>query len=154
VNKQEIKKYLHHREPYLMVSSISAIDQESVIAQKSFSDEDHFIDGHFPNAPVVPGAMLQEFCTQSAGVLITKYFSPVAEYDSEKTQGWALGVLKKVSSARFLGIVKPDNPIQCEVKLESHMDNIFKFKACVFQNNAIKAKINFTLVNISDELIK
>ena len=65
MNKAEITELLHHRAPYLMVDEVSEISEKEIKTQKLYSEE-FFVPGHFPGASVVPGAMLQEFCTQSA----------------------------------------------------------------------------------------
>jgi 3-hydroxyacyl-[acyl-carrier-protein] dehydratase len=102
MNIDEVKVLLHHREPYLMVDRIDALTCHAVTGVKSHRGDEAHLAGHFPGAPVVPGAMLQELCTQSAGALITKFYSPVENYDSEKTKGHALGVLAKVAYAMCL----------------------------------------------------
>lgn len=150
LNTQEVKTLLHHREPYLMVTQVLKLDEKTIKTQKVFGDQDHFIAGHFPGAPVVPGAMLQEACTQSAGVLLTKFYSPVENYDSEKTKGYALGVLKKVEYAKYLEMVKPHAPIEIEVELLEDLNPLFLFKAKVSQEGRVKAKLSFKLANISD----
>lgn len=154
MNKDEIKKLLHHREPYLMVESISELDEKKISSTKTFGADDFFIGGHFPGAPLVPGAMLQEFCTQTAGVMITKFYSPVADYNSDKTKGWALGVLNKVQTAKFLDVVKPGQEIEAKVTLLDRQDNLFKFSARVTHNGDLKAKMKFNLVNVPDSVIK
>jgi 3-hydroxyacyl-[acyl-carrier-protein] dehydratase len=151
---KEIKTLLHHREPYLMVSEVIEHSQNQIVGVKKHSGDEPYINGHFPGLPVVPGAMIQELCTQSADILITKYHSPVENYHSEKTKGWALGVLNKVESAKYLDIVKPTSDIVAKVELVDHMGALFKFKAQVFQNDKLKAKLAFNLVNISDEQLK
>lgn len=153
MNITDIKRLLHHREPYLMVSSIIEISPNHVHSECIHRGDEAHIAGHFPGAPVVPGAMIQEFCTQSAGVLITKYFSPVDNYDSDTTQGWALGVLNKVEGAKFLEIVKPSLPIEAKIELLDHEGSLFKFKAKVFQDGKLKAKLKFNLVNIPDKYL-
>ena len=149
----EIEKLLHHRAPYLMVSEVLEISDNMIRTQKIHDGNEAHIKGHFPGTPVIPGAMLQEICTQSAGILLTKYHSPVANYNSEITKGYALGVLNKVSSAKFLKIVKPTSPVIAEVYLVSNIDNLFKFKARVKQNDELVAKLSFNLMNISDEYL-
>lgn len=151
MNTSDITELLHQREPYLMVSEITECDQKKIKAKKIFSGEEFFLKGHFPDAPVVPGAMIQEFCTQSAGILISKYHSPVENYNSKSTKGHALGVLRKVNYAKFISIVKPTDFIECEVELEEKIENLFHFKARVIQNSQVMAKIGFTLTNISDD---
>jgi 3-hydroxyacyl-[acyl-carrier-protein] dehydratase len=153
MNETEISKLLHHRPPYLLVSEVLEHSKSSIETLKSFTGNEFFLQGHFPGAPVVPGAMLQEFCTQSAGILLTKYHCPVEGYDSEKTKGHAIGVLNKVEFAKYLSIVKPDRPITAKIELISNESNLYKFKAKVFQDTTVKAKLLFNLVNISDDYL-
>jgi 3-hydroxyacyl-[acyl-carrier-protein] dehydratase len=149
----QIKKLLHHREPYLMVSRVIAVSSNSIHSEFIHRGDEAHISGHFPGTPIVPGAMLQEICTQSAGILITKYHCPVDDYDSEKTEGWALGVLNKVEYAKYLEIVKPNEPIEAKVELIENIDSLFKFSARILQGDKLKAKLKFNLVNISDSYI-
>jgi 3-hydroxyacyl-[acyl-carrier-protein] dehydratase len=151
MNKQEIETLLHQRSPYLMIDQVSALTETSIIAEKNHDGTEAHLQGHFPGAPIVPGAMLQEICTQAAGLLITKHYSPVKDYNSETTKGHALGVLGKVSKAKFIGFVKPEYPIESTTKLIEKTDSIFCFESIVKQNDIIKAKFQFTLINITDE---
>lgn len=153
MKETEITKLLHHRAPYLLVSSVIEHSKSNIETTKSFSGDEFFLQGHFPGAPIVPGAMIQEFCTQSAGILLTKYHCPVEDYDSEVTKGHAIGVLNKVEFAKYLSIVKPVSPINAKIELISSESNLFKFKAKVFQDGTLKAKLLFNLVNISDDYL-
>lgn len=152
MNKVEIKKLLHHREPYLLVDSIVESSPEFLHAQKDMS-EHPITEGHFPGAPIVPGAMLQEMCTQAAGVLITKYHAPVEDYDSEKTKGYALGVLREVFSAKYSGMTRPDNLIDIKVRLDQKKRTRFDFSGEVYQNGECRAQVKFQLVNIPGDLL-
>jgi 3-hydroxyacyl-[acyl-carrier-protein] dehydratase len=153
MKETEITKLLHHRPPYLLVSEVIEHSKTSIETIKSFSGDEFFLQGHFPGAPIVPGAMIQEFCTQSAGILLTKYHCPVENYDSETTKGHAIGVLNKVEFAKYLSIVKPVSSINAKIELISSESNLFKFKAKVFQDGTLKAKLLFNLVNISDDYL-
>lgn len=153
MNQLQIQELLHQRAPYLMVSQVKKITDNEIQSLKIFSGDEFFIKGHFPGAPVVPGAMIQELCTQSAGILITKLHSPVDNYSSSKTKGWALGVLSKVNGAKYIGIVRPKGELNATIQLIDKLDNLFKFSAKVYQNNELKAKLSFNLVNISDDYI-
>ena len=87
MNKEQIKNILHQREPYLMVDQVLHISEKTIHTCKNHQGNEAHVQGHFPGAPVVPGAMLQEICTQSAGILITQYYSPVLNYNSNTTKG-------------------------------------------------------------------
>ena len=151
MNREEIKVLLHHREPYLMVDRVDTLTETHVCGVKLHRGDEPYLKGHFPGAPVVPGAMLQEFCTQSAGLLLTRFYSGVADYNSELTKGYAIGVLSKVGYAKYFSLVKPEGELFAHVDLLEHVGNFFKFRARVEQGLQLKAKLQFSLMNLSDE---
>lgn len=151
MDRDAIKVLLHHREPYLMVDRVDALSDRYVCGVKVHRGDESYLGGHFPGAPVVPGAMLQELCTQSAGVLLTRFHSGVADYDSEQTKGYAIGVLSKVRHAKYYSLVKPEGELLAHVELLEQMGNLFKFRARVEQEGVLKAKLQFSLMNLSDK---
>jgi 3-hydroxyacyl-[acyl-carrier-protein] dehydratase len=148
LNKEDIGKLLHHRDPYLMVDHVIQVSPQFIHASKTHHMGEGHIKGHFPEGPIVPGAMLQELCTQSSGVLITLYYSPVENYDSEMVKGHALGVLRKVHFAKYTGVVTPDRTIEVETSLDQHLGDLFRFNSTVRQGGKICAKLKYDLVNI------
>mgnify|MGYP001166965981 CR=1 FL=1 len=70
MNREEIKEFLPHREPMLLVDWTEK-DGESVRATYHVTGEEWFLRGHFPNFPVVPGVIVCEImaqcCTLSLG---------------------------------------------------------------------------------------
>ena len=151
LDSKQIQKLLHHRPPYLMVDEAIELTPHYIKSYKNFSEVAYIKEGHFPGTPVVPGAMLQELCTQSAGILMTHFFSPVRNYDSNSTRGWAIGVLNKVESAKYLGFAHPDQTVECKVTLIDNLDRYYRFKAEVKQNDKIIAKLRFCLAIVSDD---
>ena len=51
---EHVENYLHHRPPYLLVDKIQAIDEREIVTAKLVTEEDVFIAGHFPGAPIFP----------------------------------------------------------------------------------------------------
>lgn len=149
-----ITKRLHHRYPYLLIDRVVEHSSTTIHVEKSSVASDFYLSGHFPGAPVVPGAMMQEMTTQAAGLLIAEYYSPVPDYDSEKTQGHALGVLRSIHHAKYKSFARPEDKLHIKVELLQHIDNSFRFKAHI-EVDGNKIMFNeFTLVNISDEKLK
>lgn len=153
LNLNEIKILLHHREPYLMVDRVDALSPLSVLGVKVHRGDEAHLAGHFPGAPVVPGAMIQELCTQSAGVLMTRFYSPVEDYNSEETKGLAIGVLNKVDFAKYYATAKPDQDVVAQVDLVDRVADLFKFRARVTQEERLVAKLRFNLVIASDAVL-
>ena len=66
----EIRNYLPHRYPFLLVDRVVEINLgESIVAYKNLTINEPFFDGHFPDKPVFPGVLLVEAMAQAAGIL-------------------------------------------------------------------------------------
>lgn len=149
-----ISKRLHHRAPYLLIDEVIEHSNIKIHVTKTPILSDYYLQGHFPGAPVVPGAMMQEMTTQAAGLIIAEYYSPVPDYDSEKTLGHALGVLRSVHHAKYKSFVRPGDLLNIKVELIQHLPNSFRFKAYI-EVDGHKIMFNeFTLVNITDEKLR
>jgi 3-hydroxyacyl-[acyl-carrier-protein] dehydratase len=62
----DIKKIIPHREPFLLVDSISGIDLENQIicGTRHCATDDPVFQGHFPEYPVYPGSLQLESAGQ------------------------------------------------------------------------------------------
>ena len=154
MNTHEIKQILHQREPYLMVSEVINLEPRKITTRKIHEGDEAHIKGHFPDLPVVPGAMLQEVATQSAGILISKFYSPIENYSSTSNLGLALGVLSRVDKAKFLSPVSPFDDIVADVELLEHLENRFLFKSTIMQDDKVCAKIMFRLINVPEQSLR
>ena len=66
----EIKEYLPHRYPFLLVDRVIQLELgESIVAYKNVTVNEPFFNGHFPNHPVMPGVLIIEAMAQAAGIL-------------------------------------------------------------------------------------
>ena len=146
-----IQKLLHHRPPYLFLSKVVEHSEHSLHAQVTPQGDEFYLMGHFPHVPIVPGAIMQEMTTQAAGLLITEHHSPIADYDSEKTKGWALGVLRSIHMAKYKHFARPGETLDIKVELLDNIENSFRFRGQI-EVSGKKIMLNeFTLINISDE---
>lgn len=66
----QIKEYLPHRYPFLMVDKILSINETEVIGIKNVTHNEPFFQGHFPDEPVMPGVLLIEAMAQTGGLLV------------------------------------------------------------------------------------
>ena len=143
--------YLHHRPPYLLVDEIISISRCEVVTRKTLRGDEFFLTGHFPGAPILPGAIMQEMSTQSAGVLIAGEYNPMEDYDTSDPDHnpYALGVLVKVNRARFRGFARPGQRIEAHVVLNEQVDQLFDFSATLRADERIIMQNQFQLTNIS-----
>jgi UDP-3-O-[3-hydroxymyristoyl] N-acetylglucosamine deacetylase / 3-hydroxyacyl-[acyl-carrier-protein] dehydratase len=66
----QIKEYLPHRYPFLMVDKIMYISDNEVVGIKNVTHNEPFFQGHFPDEPVMPGVLLIEAMAQTGGLLV------------------------------------------------------------------------------------
>lgn len=151
MNISEIQELLHHRSPYLLLDEVKSITKNQIHTNKFLTGDEYFFKGHFPGAPILPGAMMQEMTTQTAGILLTKYYSPVENYSSNTNKGHAIGVLKKVNFAKYKKFARPGDQLEIKAELLDQFDNIFEFKSTITINKNVIMKNSFQLMNISDK---
>ncbi|TNF33498.1 MAG: 3-hydroxyacyl-ACP dehydratase FabZ [Gammaproteobacteria bacterium] len=66
----EIREYLPHRYPFLLVDRVLEMEVgKSIHAYKNVSINEPFFNGHFPDIPVMPGVLIVEAMAQAAGIL-------------------------------------------------------------------------------------
>ena len=115
-----------------------------------------FLAGHFPGSPIVPGAMLQEMTTQSAGILLAARFNPMEEFNTHDPffNKYALGVLVRVKGARFRGFARPGDTLHTYAELTDQVGEIFEFKGRILLNSKSIMTIRFQLANILSETLQ
>ena len=150
-----VTDYLHHRAPYLMVDEIVSISDRQVVTEKKLTGEEFFFSGHFPGAEVLPGAMMQEMTTQSAGILIAAEHNPMQEYNTHDPHfnEFALGVLVKVKRARYRGFARPGDILTVTVTLEEIVGDVFEFSARIVSGEQRLTENRFQLTNIKSSVL-
>lgn len=138
----EIVKILPHRYPFLLVDRIIELDMEKgiIIGQKNVTINEAFFQGHFPNAPIMPGVLILEALAQTGGVLVHL-----------KGQMQKIAVLLNVNNAKFRTPVKPGDVLilKCEGIHFSGKGGKLKTTALVNDKIAVEAEIGFALVDIN-----
>lgn len=153
---EQVQQYLHHRKPYLLIDSIVSIDDQSVVTTSKIVGDEFFIQGHFPGAPILPGAMMQEMSTQSAGVFIAARYNPMEVFNTEDPffNEYALGVLVKVKNARFRGFARPGDQLEITVTLEEKVGEVFDFRGKIEVDGKKIMQNSFQLTNIASKMLQ
>lgn len=147
---ERVEDYLHHRDPYLLIKEIVSISEREVVTTTMIAGDEFFIAGHFPGAPILPGAMMQEMTTQSAGILVAAKYNPMETYDTHDPffNEYALGVLVKVKQAKYRGFARPGDQLQIKVCLNERINQMFDFSATVSVGDKTIMRNSFQLTNI------
>ena len=66
----EIKKFLPHRYPFLLVDRVVELELgKRILAYKNVTANEEVFNGHLPKEPIFPGVMIIEAMAQAAGLL-------------------------------------------------------------------------------------
>lgn len=139
---KDIIKILPHRYPFLLVDKILEIDleKEYILGQKNATMNEAFFQGHFPDAPIMPGVLILEALAQTGGVLVHL-----------KSKTTKVAVLLNVNNAKFRNPVRPGDVLYLKgegVHLSSKGGRV-KVTALVNDKIAVEAEIGFALVDKS-----
>ena len=72
MNREEIKRVIPHREPMLLIDNVDLVEENLVHATYYVRGDEFFLQGHYPDNPVVPGVILCEIMAQSSCLLVMK----------------------------------------------------------------------------------
>ena len=104
---EDIKKILPHREPFLFVDKITALEQgKRAGGIKNITKDDYYFKGHFPGRPVMPGVLIIEAMAQVGGVMM---LSPQAN------QG-KIAFFMAADNVKFRKTVLPGDTLVMEVE--------------------------------------
>ncbi|HIZ03145.1 MAG TPA: beta-hydroxyacyl-ACP dehydratase [Candidatus Borkfalkia avistercoris] len=69
MNRDEIKEFLPHREPMLLLDEV-VVEDGRAIGKYTVRGDEFFLQGHFPGNPIVPGVIQCEMIAQTAVALL------------------------------------------------------------------------------------
>ena len=123
IDINEIKKYIPHRYPFLLVDRIIELEVgKRVVGLKNVTVNEPFFPGHFPHSPVMPGVLIIEALAQAAAVLAFKTEGTVPDENS-------MVYFASVDNVRFKRPVVPGDQLILEAEIVRTIRNIWKFKA-------------------------
>lgn len=142
LNVKEIMQILPHRYPFLLVDKVIEVDLEKgrIVAQKNLTINEAFFQGHFPEAPIMPGVLIIEALAQAGGVLV--YLKA-----NEKTS--KIAVLMNIKEAKFRSPVRPGDVLKlvCEGIHFSSKGGKINAIAYIDDKIAAQAEMGFALVD-------
>jgi 3-hydroxyacyl-[acyl-carrier-protein] dehydratase len=126
LNKSEILNLLPHREPMLLIDELTDIVHlKSAIGIVNVSKDSFYVDGHFPNNPVMPGVLIIEAFGQAAAAL-TAHGIDKKEYNNK------LVFLMSIEKARFRNPVIPDCKLELNIEAIRSHGRVWKYKGEAF----------------------
>ena len=126
LNKQQIIDLLPHREPMLLIDElVDIINLRSATAIMHVKRDAFYVNGHFPDNPVMPGVLIVEAFGQAAAAL-TAHGIDKKEYENK------LVFLMSIEKARFRNPVIPDCKLELKIEAIRSHGRVWKYKGEAF----------------------
>ena len=135
LDSRAIQEILPHRYPFLLVDKIIELEpRQRIVGIKQVTINEYFFQGHFPDAPVMPGVLQIEALAQVGAILALREFEdrnskipffsgienarfrrPVVPGDTLTLEVTAIRIGTKVQKMR--GLAKVDGQVSAEAEI-------------------------------------
>lgn len=136
MDREAIKNILPHREPMLLLDKVEKVE-DMAIGEYQVRGDEWFLQGHFPNQPVMPGVIQCEILAQTTCVLMQDLL--------EKNQ---LPLYTGLDKVRFRSSVVPGDTLvtKCSLTRAKHPFYFAKGKGYVGERLCVEAEFSFAIV--------
>ena len=126
LSKQDIINLLPHREPMLLIDELIDIKKLSSATAIMYVQKDSFyVNGHFPDNPVMPGVLIVEAFGQAAAALTANGIDK-KDYENK------LVFLMSIEKARFRRPVIPNCKLELKIEAVRSHGRVWKYKGEAF----------------------
>jgi 3-hydroxyacyl-[acyl-carrier-protein] dehydratase len=140
LNINEIKNYLPHRYPFLLVDQVLEYEAgKSILAIKNVSSNEDYFNGHFPGQPIMPGVLIIESLAQTAGIL---YFLTTKVTPDDDNWFFLAGI----NNARFRKVVVPGDQLQLRVNMVRNKRNLWVFDAKATVGEELACQVELLII--------
>ena len=136
LNKDQIRDLLPHREPMLLIDELIEIKKlHSAKAIMYVKKNSFFVDGHFPDNPIVPGVIIIEAMAQTAGIVVSY---KLKEFKEKSV------LFMSVNKAKFRKPILPNEKVLFEVKFINSVRDVYKFEGNCYKEDVKVCEAEFS----------
>ncbi len=139
LDAEQIQALIPHRPPFLLIDRVIELDRgQRIVGLKTVSlEHDAFLQGHFPDYPVMPGVLIVEALAQAGAVLVME----------DRSHTGKIPYFARIDNCRFRQQVRPGETLRLEVEVTSFRDPVGKAhaRALVDGKLACEADLTFAL---------
>ena len=130
----EIMRIIPHRYPFLLIDRVLEVDVDKrLVALKNVSINEPYFNGHFPNAPVMPGVLMIESMAQAGAIL---GLLAMENADLKNALVYFIGI----DDARFRKRIVPGDQMRIVVEVLRRKSVVWKMKGEIYVGSELAAE--------------
>ena len=131
----QIQAIIPHRYPFLLVDRIVELEEgKRIVGLKLVSMSEGYLQGHFPDFPVMPGVLIVEALAQTGAVLVMRNPANVGK----------LPFFARIDNCRFRQPVRPGDTLRLDVEATTSRGPVGKAHGRAFVGEALAAEADLT----------
>ena len=131
----QIKALIPHRYPFLLLDRVLSLEPgKRVVGLKHVSGGEPFLQGHFPDYPVMPGVLIVEALAQAGAVLVL----------SDATLAGQIPFFARIDNCRFRQQVRPGDTLRLQMEVTSFRPPVGKGHATAFVEDRLVCEADLT----------
>ena len=145
MNIEQIKEYIPHRYPFLLVDRVEELVENShIVAYKNVTHNEDFLQGHFPDLPIMPGALTLESLAQASGILSAK------SVDKKQLKD-VVYLFASAQQVRYKAPIFPGDQIRLEVKILKVKRGVWQYHGRASVGDKLCCEATFSCVGVPKE---
>lgn len=104
-----------------------------IVCRKTFREDEFFVQGHFPDYPLVPGVILCECCMQAGAIVLS----------GRDSQPARVPVATRIDNVKFKRMVRPGDTVEIEATLNDSLGTAYYMTGKVTIGGKLAARLDF-----------
>ncbi len=138
--KSDLEKILPHRGSMMLLDRAEVDENGTAHGYKTITGNEFFLDGHFPQNPIVPGVILCEILAQSACVLL-----------ADKAASGVTTLFTGLDKVKFRSPVRPGQTVETQCRITAQKGQFYWAEGKCTADGKLCAAAQFSFALIGSE---
>ena len=118
-----------------LIDEIVSRSDDDIVCRKTFHPNEFFVQGHFPDYPIVPGVIQCECCLQAGAILLAQH---------TPNEDGIVPVATRMDNVKFKRMVRPGDTVEIQVTLKERVSTAYYLTGKMLLDGKLAARLDFS----------